>query len=214
MENKRQMEEDEDRKREAMKKESSWSLLRESICFLKENGNKWQQRKILEVDRIKEEEKKDRLAICKEKKKKYGTKRMNKEENKRLKERTEERILISQAKANYWKEYRGRGGRMEGEDIENDATWKRLKDVIQVLEERGRWIEAEDALEEDVMMMGGAGDDGDERIDMTEAENNCKMTEGDNEVDIDGMLNECLDGRVGEKSKDDGLVDEVHDDQG
>ena len=109
MENKRQMEENEDRKREAMKKESSWSLLRESICFLKENGNKWQQRKILEVDRIKEEEKKDRLAICKEKKKKYGIKRMNKEENRRLKERTEERILISQAKANYWKEYRGRG---------------------------------------------------------------------------------------------------------
>ena len=103
---------------------------------------------------------------------------------------------------------------MEGEDIENDATWKRLKDVIQVIEERGRWIEAEDALEEDVMMMGGAGDDGDERIDMTEAENNCKMTEGDNEVDIDGMLNECQDGRVGEKSKDDGMVDDAHDDQG
>ena len=74
---------------------------------------------------------------------------MNKEENRRLKERTDERILISQAKANYWKEYRGRGGRMEGEDIENDATWKRLRDVIRVLEERGRWIEAEYTLEED-----------------------------------------------------------------
>jgi hypothetical protein len=65
-------------------------------------------RKIKEVDRIKEEEKRDRLAICKEKKKRYDIKKMNKEENRRSKERTDERILISQAKANYWKKYRGR----------------------------------------------------------------------------------------------------------
>ena len=115
---KRQMDQDEDRKREATRKESNWSLLRESISFLKENENKWQQRRIKEVDRIKEEEKKDRLVICKEKKKKYGIKKMNKEDNRRLKERTEEKILISQAKAN-WKKYRGRGRRMKGEDIEN-----------------------------------------------------------------------------------------------
>ena len=92
-----------------MKKESNWSLLRESMSFLKENESKWQHRRIKEVDRIKEEEKKDRLAICKEKKKRYGIKKMNKEENRRLKERTEERIMISKAKANYWKKYRGRG---------------------------------------------------------------------------------------------------------
>ena len=83
--------------------------MRESGSFLKENDDKWQQRKIKEVDRINEEEKKDRLVICKEKNKKYGIKKMNKEENRRLKERTEERIMISQAKANYWKKYRGRG---------------------------------------------------------------------------------------------------------
>ena len=65
-------------------------------------------RKIKEVDRIKEEEKRDILAICKEKKKRYDIKKMNKEENRRSKERTEERILIFQAKANYWKKYRGR----------------------------------------------------------------------------------------------------------
>ena len=82
-------------------------------------------------ERIKEEEKKDRLAICKEKKKRYGIKKMNKEENRRLKERTEERILISKAKANYWKKYRGRGERMkgdkEGDEIENEDTWKNLR---------------------------------------------------------------------------------------
>ena len=46
------------------------------------------------MNRIKEEEKKDRLAICKEKKKRYGTKYKNlsKDEGKKLKTRTEERI--------------------------------------------------------------------------------------------------------------------------
>ena len=44
MANKRQVEEEEDRKREAIRKESNWSLLRESVSFLKENHNKWQQR--------------------------------------------------------------------------------------------------------------------------------------------------------------------------
>ena len=73
-----------------MRKEANWSLLRESISFLKENEDGWQQRRIKEVDRIKEEEKKDRLEICKEKKKRYGIKKLNKEENRRLKERTEE----------------------------------------------------------------------------------------------------------------------------
>ena len=55
---------------------------------------RWQQRKIKEVNRIKEEEKKDLLAICKEKRKRYGAKYKNlsKEESKKLKKRTEERI--------------------------------------------------------------------------------------------------------------------------
>ena len=96
-------EEDEERKRDAQRQERSWSLLRTSMEYLKEKEECWQQRKIREVDRIKEEEKRDRLAICKEKKKRYGIKTMNKEEKKRLKQRTEERIIISQAKANYWK---------------------------------------------------------------------------------------------------------------
>ena len=100
---KMRQEEDEERKRDAQRKERSWSLLRTSMEYLKEKEECWQQRKIREVDKIKEEEKRDRLAICKEKKKRYGIKTMNKEEKKRLKQRTEERIIISQAKANYWK---------------------------------------------------------------------------------------------------------------
>ena len=59
------------------------------------------------MERIKNEEKADRLAISRQKKKKYGIKQLNKEENRRIKERTEERIHISQAKANYWKMHRG-----------------------------------------------------------------------------------------------------------
>ena len=66
-------------------------------------------------ERIMEEEKKDRLAIASQKKKIYGLKRLNKEENSRLKKRTEERLELSQAKANYWKWHRGEG-RAESKD--------------------------------------------------------------------------------------------------
>jgi hypothetical protein len=70
----RREEEDEERKSEAKMTRDHWELLRQSIEYLKENEERWQQKRIKEVNRIKEEEKKDRLAICKEKKKKYGTK--------------------------------------------------------------------------------------------------------------------------------------------
>ena len=60
--------------------------------FLRENDAKWQTRRKEEVDRIKEEEKKDRLAICKEKKKIYGIKKLNKEENLRLKRREKQSL--------------------------------------------------------------------------------------------------------------------------
>jgi hypothetical protein len=118
----RQQEEDDTKSKEMkMRKEEHWKLLRESISFLQENERHWQQRKIKEVDRIREEEKMDRLAVCKQKKRRYGIQRMSKEENKRMKEKTEERIIISQAKANYWKRYRGEG---EGK---NDKVWSTLK---------------------------------------------------------------------------------------
>ena len=40
--------------------------------FLRENVDIWRERKIGECERIREEEKKDRLAVAKEKKRKYG----------------------------------------------------------------------------------------------------------------------------------------------
>ena len=62
--------------------------------------------KIAECDRIKEEEKRDRLAVARMMKKRYGVKRLSKEENMRLKMRTEERLEIAKAKTNYWRHHR------------------------------------------------------------------------------------------------------------
>ena len=62
--------------------------------FLKKNEKGWQTRKIREIERIKEEEKVERLTICAQKKKRYGIKNLTKEENKRMKERTAQRIKI------------------------------------------------------------------------------------------------------------------------
>ena len=90
--------EDEERKLLAKEKEDHWRLLRLSIQYLKENEPKWRSRKIKECDRIREEEKADRLAIAKMKKKRYGVKGLSKEENGRMKQRTEERLEIARAK--------------------------------------------------------------------------------------------------------------------
>ena len=54
---------DEERRRESKRKKDSWALLRASIDFLKENEGKWRQRRIEECEKIKEEEKRDRLAV-------------------------------------------------------------------------------------------------------------------------------------------------------
>ena len=91
----RQEQGDDERKRENEKKEEHWALMRESIKFLKENEKGWQQRRIGEVDRIKEEEKMERLAICEQKRKRYGIRKLNKEDQKRIRERKSERIEIA-----------------------------------------------------------------------------------------------------------------------
>ena len=78
----KQVEEDEDRMRICRRKEDQWTLLRESIQFLKENEKSWQTRRIKEIERIKEEEKAERLTICAEKKKRYGIKKFNNEDRK------------------------------------------------------------------------------------------------------------------------------------
>jgi hypothetical protein len=78
------------------------------MAYLRKHEEGWRVRKMKECDRIREEERMDRLAIVREKKRKYGIKRISKEENMRLKKRTEERLEIASAKENLWKKFRDR----------------------------------------------------------------------------------------------------------
>ena len=133
------IEEDEERMKEARRKEDTWMLLRESITFLKSKEVIWRTRRLEECSRIREEEKRDRLAVVAVKKRKYGVKRMTKEENSRIKERTEERLEIATAKTNYWRNYRERKDDMEEEEI---MAWRTVKEGIMNLEEgAGQWEE-------------------------------------------------------------------------
>ena len=52
--------EDEEGKRRAEKRERSWHLLRESICYLEKNSEKWRQRRLKEVDKVKQEDEADK----------------------------------------------------------------------------------------------------------------------------------------------------------
>ena len=63
-ERKRELEIDRSRKEDAQRKENHWKLLRACIESMKENEIKWTTRKIKECERIKKEEKRDRLAIA------------------------------------------------------------------------------------------------------------------------------------------------------
>jgi hypothetical protein len=94
--------------------------------------------RIDECDRIREEEKKDRLAVAKEKKRKYGLKRLSKEENMRMTMRTEERLEIAKAKENLWRKFREGQGEMRREEEE---AWETLREKIMELEEGGIWRE-------------------------------------------------------------------------
>ena len=67
---------DEERKKKAERREKQWELMRISTEYLKKHEAKWRTRKIEECERIKDEEKKDRLAIASEKKKRYGLNRL------------------------------------------------------------------------------------------------------------------------------------------
>ena len=123
---------DEERMKGAKEKRRHWNLLRETIKYLRENDARWTQRKLKETARIRAEEKADRLAIVAEKKKRYGLTRLSKEENRRLKERTEDKVTLAQARGNYWKHYRDK----RDEDKEETAeAWERLKESIIALED-------------------------------------------------------------------------------
>jgi hypothetical protein len=117
VEAKEQLKEERDRKDVANKKEESWSLIRMSISFLKENEEGWKLRKIKECERIGAEEKEDRLALAREKKRKYGIKRISKEENLRLKKRRGERLEIASTKANLWKKFREGGDDLSEREV-------------------------------------------------------------------------------------------------
>ena len=137
------MQKENERKEEAKKKKESWELMRKCIDFLKADGDRWRERKIKECDRIREEEKKDRLAVVRVKKRKYGLTRLSKEENKRMSLRTEERREISKAKENLWRHYRDEGKRQKIGKEEEDA-WETLKTTLMELEEEdGEWKEEE-----------------------------------------------------------------------
>ena len=129
---------EEDRKKEAKQKKDRWNLLRTSIEFLKEKEWGWRQRRIEEIERIREEEKKDRLAVVREKKKRYGIPKLSKEENLRLKLRTEDRMMIARAKENLWKRFREKEGVKEIEEEELNA-WKDVQSMVIELEEEGSW---------------------------------------------------------------------------
>ena len=136
-ERKRELEIDRSSKEDAQRKENHWKLLRACSETMKENEIKWTTRKIKECERIKEKEKRDRLAIAKEKKRRYGLNRLNKEENQKLKMRTEERLELSQARTNYWRWYREKGkGALEGgkEPGREDTMWINLREEISALE--------------------------------------------------------------------------------
>ena len=98
--------EGEEQKERAKEKEARWDLMKEAAKFLKENSDRWRERQIDECERIKQEEKDDRFAVIKMKRKRYGLKTMSKEEKMRLKERTEDKLLIAKTKSNLWKQAR------------------------------------------------------------------------------------------------------------
>ena len=121
------MAQDEGRKKEAKHLEDSWALLRLSMNFLKENEGGWRQRRIEECDKIREEEKRDRLAVVREKRKRYGLKKLSKEENQRIKTRTEDRLEVARAKENLWKRFREE----EDKEMEEDEikAWEKERNL-------------------------------------------------------------------------------------
>jgi hypothetical protein len=87
------------------------------------NEGKWRQRRIEEC-----------VAVCREKKKRYGIPKLSKEENMRIRLRTEERLELARAKENLWKKFREESDTKEITENERDA-WENLKRSILRIEE-------------------------------------------------------------------------------
>jgi hypothetical protein len=85
----------------------------------------WRSRKIAECDRIKEEEKRERLAVVKIKKNRY-------------------RLEIARANTNFWRNHRRQREEMDEEEA---MAWENIKVGIMILEEEdGEWIMEEDDI--------------------------------------------------------------------
>ena len=98
--------------------------MKEAVKFLKENSDSWRERRIEECERIRLEEKEDRFAVIRMKKKRYGLTTLSKEERMRLKGRTEEKLLLAKAKSNLWKMVRDPAEKaMKEEEAE---AWRKL----------------------------------------------------------------------------------------
>ena len=135
---KERQQEDEERKARAEKRKKSFRLLKLSMEFLREKEDKWRVRKIEECERIKEEEKKDRLAMVKEKKRWYGLKKLSKDENLKIKMRTEERLEISRGKTNLWRKF-GLGREVKEMEEDEWEAWEAIRLAVLELEEEGEW---------------------------------------------------------------------------
>ena len=115
--------------------------MRESVEFLRKNYSNWQERKVEEWDRIKQEEKKDRLAVVAMKKKRYGAKmaKLSKEESSKIRMRTEERKELALIRKNLWRKFR------EVEEIEFEEeeklAWERISDCLENDDEKEDWTE-------------------------------------------------------------------------
>ena len=140
---KARVQEDEARKREMRREKETWTLLRESIAFLREKEGVWRSRRIAECERIQGIDKKDRLTVIKMKRKRFGIKKISKEEKLSLGMRLEERLEIARAKENLWRHHRGPKDRYTKEEEEQALR----KDGIEILEEgEGEWIKEEDKI--------------------------------------------------------------------
>ena len=113
--------------RKKEEKENSWKLYRECDRILRENYQKWQERKISENLRKLEEEKADRLATATKKKsevlkKLRKPKKETKSETTRRLEKEKKLKGMQQMKSNLWKQRRD-------QDQAIRDTWMQVKEA-------------------------------------------------------------------------------------
>ena len=89
-----------------------WGMMRECKKFLEENSEMWERRTVQEGKRIEKEEKKTRLEMVERKKKNYGkagNKKLNAEEEGKIRNETMRKRELAEIKQNLWRAYRENG---------------------------------------------------------------------------------------------------------